>query len=96
MVYACSAGGMALSTLVPATVNSISLLAKSSNVFLQSWSLHGLFLTIKATGLSFVSHVQVILAIKIFKFMLGVFLFFVCMGVASPLVFLAFVNTNVP
>ena len=51
---------MALSTLVPATVNSITLLAKSSVASLQIWSLHGLLLTIEAAGLSFVSHVQVI------------------------------------
>jgi hypothetical protein len=51
---------MALSTLVPATVSSISLLAKSSLAGLQIWSLHGLLLTIEAAGLSFVSHVQVI------------------------------------
>ncbi|KAL4197361.1 hypothetical protein AMTRI_Chr04g187950 [Amborella trichopoda] len=56
-----SAGGMALSTLVPATVNSISLLAKSSNAFLQAWSLHGLLLTVEAAGLSYVSHVQPLL-----------------------------------
>ena len=55
----CSAGGMALSTLVPATVSSISLLAKSSLAGLQIWSLHGLLLTIEAAGLSFVSYVQV-------------------------------------
>ena len=50
---------MALSTLVPATVSSISLLAKSSLAGLQIWSLHGLLLTIEAAGLSFVSYVQV-------------------------------------
>ena len=49
-----------MSTLVPATVSSISLLAKSSLAGLQIWSLHGLLLTIEAAGLSFVSHVQVI------------------------------------
>ncbi|KAF9625554.1 hypothetical protein IFM89_024327 [Coptis chinensis] len=54
----CSAGGMALSILVPATVSSISLLAKSHNASLQIWSLHGLLLTIEAAGLSFVSQVQ--------------------------------------
>lgn len=51
---------MALSTLVPTTVSSITLLAKSSIPALQIWSLHGLLLTIEAAGLSFVSHVQVI------------------------------------
>lgn len=50
---------MALSSLVPATVNSISFLAKSTMTSLQIWSLHGLVLTIEAAGLSFVSHVQV-------------------------------------
>ncbi|KNA19796.1 hypothetical protein SOVF_058220 [Spinacia oleracea] len=53
-----SAGGMALSSLVPATVSSISALAKSSVAGLQIWSLHGLLLTVEAAGLSFVSHVQ--------------------------------------
>lgn len=58
-LFTCSAGGMALSTLVPATVSSISLLAKSSIAGLQIWSLHGLLLTVEAAGLSYVSHVQV-------------------------------------
>ncbi|KAK4279829.1 hypothetical protein QN277_011541 [Acacia crassicarpa] len=53
-----SAGGIALSTLVPATVSSISSLAKSSVANLQIWSMHGLLLTIEAAGLSYVSHVQ--------------------------------------
>ncbi|KAL5739454.1 hypothetical protein ACOSQ2_028634 [Xanthoceras sorbifolium] len=58
-----SAGGMALSSLVPSTVSSISLLAKTSIPGLQIWSLHGLLLTIEAAGLSFVSHVQATLAL---------------------------------
>ncbi|EPS72441.1 hypothetical protein M569_02317, partial [Genlisea aurea] len=53
-----SAGGMALSSLVPSTVNAISSLAKSSVPSLQLWSLHGLLLTIEAAGLSYVAHVQ--------------------------------------
>lgn len=57
---ACSAGGMALSSLVPSTVNSISSLAKSSKASLQVWALHGLLLTIEAAGLSYVSQVQVL------------------------------------
>ncbi|XP_048328605.2 protein SWEETIE isoform X2 [Ziziphus jujuba] len=60
-----SAGGMALSTLVPATVSSISLLAKSSIAGLQIWSLHGLLLTIEAAGLSYVSHVQATLGLAL-------------------------------
>ncbi|KAK9106905.1 hypothetical protein Syun_022916 [Stephania yunnanensis] len=60
-----SAGGMALSTLVPATVHSISLLAKSANAGLQIWSLHGLLLTIEAAGLSFVSQVQATLLLAL-------------------------------
>ncbi|GLT41167.1 hypothetical protein SLA2020_152510 [Shorea laevis] len=60
-----SAGGMALSTLVPATVSSISLLAKSAIPGLQIWSLHGLLLTIEAAGLSFVSHVQATLGLAL-------------------------------
>ncbi|CAN4083221.1 unnamed protein product [Withania somnifera] len=58
-----SAGGIALSTLVPATVNSLSSLAKSSNTGLQIWSLHGLLLTVEAAGLSYVSHVQATLSL---------------------------------
>ncbi|KAH0698254.1 hypothetical protein KY290_016160 [Solanum tuberosum] len=58
-----SAGGIALSSLVPATVNSFSSLAKSSNTGLQIWSLHGLLLTVEAAGLSYVSHVQATLSL---------------------------------
>ncbi|RHN44030.1 hypothetical protein MtrunA17_Chr7g0214901 [Medicago truncatula] len=58
-----SAGGIALSTLVPATVSSISSLAKSLVPSLQIWSMHGLLLTIEAAGLSFVSHVQATLSL---------------------------------
>ncbi|KAF3685530.1 putative T-complex protein 1 subunit zeta-like [Capsicum annuum] len=58
-----SAGGIALSSLVPATVNSLSSLAKSSNTGLQIWSLHGLLLTVEAAGLSYVSHVQATLSL---------------------------------
>ncbi|KAJ4850066.1 hypothetical protein Tsubulata_019358 [Turnera subulata] len=58
-----SAGGMALSSLVPATVSSISLLAKSTISGLQIWSLHGLLLTIEASGFSYVSHVQATLGL---------------------------------
>jgi len=58
-----SAGGMALSSLVPSTVNSISSLAKSSKASLQVWALHGLLLTIEAAGLSYVSQVQATLGL---------------------------------
>jgi hypothetical protein len=58
-ISCCSAGGIALSTLVPATVSSVSSLAKSLVPNLQIWSMHGLLLTVEAAGLSFVSHVQV-------------------------------------
>ncbi|GMH27186.1 hypothetical protein Nepgr_029029 [Nepenthes gracilis] len=60
-----SAGGMTLSSLVPATVNSISSLARSSVSALQIWYLHGLLLTIEAAGLSFVSHVQATLSLAL-------------------------------
>ncbi|XP_038891104.1 protein SWEETIE isoform X2 [Benincasa hispida] len=60
-----SAGGIALSTLVTATVNSISMLARSSITSLQTWSLHGLLLTIEAAGLSFVSQVQATLGLAL-------------------------------
>ncbi|KAK7374929.1 hypothetical protein VNO80_08372 [Phaseolus coccineus] len=63
MYFDCSAGGIALSTLVPATVSSISSLAKSYVANLQIWSMHGLLLTIEAAGLSFVSHVQATLSL---------------------------------
>ncbi|KAG0503476.1 hypothetical protein HPP92_003548 [Vanilla planifolia] len=53
-----SVGGMALSTLVPATVTSVSSMAKNSNANLQLWLLHALLLTIEAAGFSFVSQVQ--------------------------------------
>ncbi|KAL8476600.1 hypothetical protein ACS0TY_029047 [Phlomoides rotata] len=58
-----SAGGMALSSLVPNTVNIVSSLAKSSISSLQIWSLHGLLLTIEAAGLSYVSQVQATLGL---------------------------------
>ncbi|KAG6469148.1 hypothetical protein ZIOFF_073846 [Zingiber officinale] len=52
------AGGIALNTLVTSAVKSISLTAKSSNAYLQLWSLHSLLLIIEAAGLSYVSQVQ--------------------------------------
>ncbi|KAL2241386.1 UNVERIFIED_CONTAM: Protein SWEETIE, partial [Sesamum indicum] len=58
MNFSALAGGMALSSLVPITVNVVSSLAKSSISSLQIWSLHGLLLTIEAAGLSYVSQVQ--------------------------------------
>ncbi|WCJ25388.1 HEAT repeat-containing protein [Euphorbia peplus] len=58
-----SAGGMALSSLVPSTVSAISSLAKSTVASLQIWSLHGLLLTIEASGFSYVSHVQATLGL---------------------------------
>ncbi|KAK3425934.1 hypothetical protein EUGRSUZ_F02484 [Eucalyptus grandis] len=61
-IHRC-AGGMALSSLVPSTVSSISSLTKSSVPNLQVWSLHGLLLTIEAAGLSYVSHVQATLGL---------------------------------
>ncbi|KAL0378079.1 UNVERIFIED_CONTAM: protein SWEETIE [Sesamum radiatum] len=60
-----SAGGMALSSLVPITVNVVSSLAKSSISSLQIWSLHGLLLTIEAAGLSYVSQVQATLGLVV-------------------------------
>ena len=51
---------MALSSLVPQTVSSISLLPKSTITGLQIWSLYGLLLTIEASGFSYVTHVQVL------------------------------------
>ncbi|CAN0928886.1 Protein SWEETIE [Linum grandiflorum] len=58
-----SAGGMALSSLVPASVASLSTLAKSPITGLQIWSLHGLLLTIEDAGFSYVSHVQATLGL---------------------------------
>ncbi|CAA6670474.1 unnamed protein product [Spirodela intermedia] len=60
-----SAGGMALSSLVPATVSSISSLARFSNVDIQRWTLHSLLLIIEAAGLSYVSQVQATLSLAI-------------------------------
>ncbi|CAA7023533.1 unnamed protein product [Microthlaspi erraticum] len=60
-----SAGGMALSTLVPATVSSVSSLTKTPVLGLKIWALHGLLLTIEAAGLSFVSHVQAALGLAL-------------------------------
>ncbi|KAL3525448.1 hypothetical protein ACH5RR_013820, partial [Cinchona calisaya] len=60
-----SAGGMALSILVPATVNCISSLSKSTITGLQIWALHGLLLTIESAGLSYVSHVQATLTLAL-------------------------------
>lgn len=54
-----SAGGIALSVLVPSTVSSVSTLCKSTDSTLQLWSLHALLLSIEAAGLSYVSQVQV-------------------------------------
>ena len=55
----CSVGGMALSALVPATVQVLCVLAKDPTDDLHLWSLHGLWLTADAAGLSYVPHVQV-------------------------------------
>uniref|UniRef100_A0A2P2MKX9 HEAT repeat-containing protein 5B isoform X1 n=1 Tax=Rhizophora mucronata TaxID=61149 RepID=A0A2P2MKX9_RHIMU len=56
---------MALSSLVPATVSSVSSLAKSTISGLQIWALHGLLLTIEAAGFSYVSHVQATLSLAL-------------------------------
>ncbi|KAJ6403563.1 hypothetical protein OIU84_015471, partial [Salix udensis] len=56
---------MALSSLVPQTVSSISLLAKSTITGLQIWSLYGLLLTIEASGFSYVTHVQATLGLAL-------------------------------
>ncbi|KAI4389310.1 hypothetical protein MLD38_001547 [Melastoma candidum] len=63
-IHRC-AGGMALSSLVPPTVNSISSLAKSTAPTLQTWSVHGLLLTIEAAGLAYVSQVQATLGLAL-------------------------------
>lgn len=54
-----SVGGMALSVLVPATVQALCLLARDPTDALHVWALHGLWLTAEAAGLSYVPHVQV-------------------------------------
>ena len=48
-----------MSSLVPATVSSVSSLTRIPNVGVQPWSLHSLLLVIEAAGLSYLSHVQV-------------------------------------
>ncbi|KAL0664325.1 hypothetical protein Bca4012_101163 [Brassica carinata] len=65
ILFIMCAGGMALSTLVPATVSSVSSLAKTPVLGLKIWALHGLLLTIEAAGLSFVSHVQAALGLAL-------------------------------
>ncbi|WZZ06311.1 hypothetical protein YC2023_092232 [Brassica napus] len=65
ILFIMCAGGMALSTLVPATVSSVSSLAKTPILGLKIWALHGLLLTIEAAGLSFVSHVQAALGLAL-------------------------------
>lgn len=50
---------MALSALVPSTVQVLCALAKDPTDALHIWSLHGLWLTAEAAGLSYVPHVQV-------------------------------------
>lgn len=84
---------MALSTLVPATVSSISLLAKSSIAGLQIWSLHGLLLTVEAAGLSYVSHVQVAFFVVILV-LLEIKLYWChLVSVAEALLYLSIVRT---
>lgn len=58
-----SAGGMALSSLIPATVQSLCVMAKEPKDSLHIWSLHGLCLTTEAGGLSCVPHIQTILSL---------------------------------
>lgn len=50
---------MALSALVPATVQALCALARDPTDALHIWALHGLWLTAEAAGLSYVPHVQV-------------------------------------
>lgn len=74
-----SVGGMALSTLVPASVQVLCGLARDPADDLHIWSLHGLWLTAEAAGLSYVPHVQVgssgpVSANCIFSNLLGFFL----------------------
>ncbi len=52
-------GGMALSTLVPATVQAMFGLARDPTDLRHIWVLHGLWLTAEAAGLSYVPYVQV-------------------------------------
>ncbi|MCO5574203.1 hypothetical protein L7F22_027985 [Adiantum nelumboides] len=53
-----SKGGMALSVLVPSTVQILCSMARDSKALLHRWALHGLWLTTEAAGLAFVPHVQ--------------------------------------
>lgn len=58
-----SKGGMALSVLVPSTVQILCTIARDSKVLLHRWALHGLWLTTEAAGLAFVPHVQATMAL---------------------------------
>lgn len=59
LVFPFSKGGMALSVLVPSTLQILCTIARDSKVSLHRWALHGLWLTTEAAGLAFVPHVQV-------------------------------------
>ncbi|KAI5062512.1 hypothetical protein GOP47_0023051 [Adiantum capillus-veneris] len=58
-----SKGGMALSVLVPATVQILCTMVRDSKALLHKWALHGLWLTTEAAGLAFVPHVQATMAL---------------------------------
>ncbi|KAH9326227.1 hypothetical protein KI387_006405, partial [Taxus chinensis] len=58
-----SAGGMALSVLIPITLRSLCMMVKDPKDLVRIWSLHGLCLTTEAGGLSCVPHVQTILSL---------------------------------
>lgn len=79
-----------MSSLVPNTVNVVSLLAKSSISSLQIWSLHGLLLTIEAAGLSYVSQVQVLVCLQTF---ISMFLFEVRISCNSCKFFTIFMSS---
>ncbi|KAH9566013.1 hypothetical protein CY35_04G109200 [Sphagnum magellanicum] len=58
-----SVGGMALSTLVPSTVQAMCGLARDPTDLRHIWVLHGLWLTAEAAGLSYVPYVQATLSL---------------------------------
>ena len=50
---------MTLSALVPATVQILCLMSRDPKPLVHIWSLHSLWLTVEAAGLTYVPHVQV-------------------------------------
>ena len=51
-------GGLALQGLLPTVVETLIAVARQSSGLVAFWTVHGLWLTANASGLSFISHVK--------------------------------------